>query len=99
MEINGEMTVTCPICKEILYGFEWKKTINEANWMQNEQGEWHNCPMNQKYQPIKYKLAIKQDFVKCELCPGYFLIKDYDYHLKIIHPNNEILTEKDWECV
>ena len=90
------MTVVCPICKSTLYGFTWQKTVNEANWMQNEQGDWHDCPMNQKHQEPKYTRSTKYEYEKCKFCPHFIQINEMDYHLKLWHPNNEILTEEDY---
>ena len=90
------MTVVCPICKNTLYGFTWQKTVNEANWMQNEQGDWHDCPMNQKHQESTYKRATKYDYEKCEFCGRFILIEEMSYHLGLWHKDNEILTDDDF---
>lgn len=90
------MTVVCPICKSTLYGFTWQKTVNEANWMQNEQGEWHDCPMNQKHQEVSYNRATKYEFEKCGLCCRFIRTDEITYHLGLWHPNNEILKDDDF---
>ena len=92
------MTVVCPICKEKLYGFEWKKTKNEANWMQNEQGDWHNCPMNQKHSDQVYKRSTKDEYEKCDFCGRFILIGQMVIHLGLWHKDNEILTDKDFRA-
>ena len=38
----------CPSCKQWLTGFNWTKTKNGKNWLKNSQGQWHDCPKNQK---------------------------------------------------
>ena len=90
------LTVICPICKEKLYGFEWKKTKNDANWMENEQGEWHNCPMNQKHQEVSYTHSTKYDYKKCQFCCRFLQFTEMKNHLNLWHPNNEILTDEDF---
>lgn len=93
------MTVICPICKEKLYGFEWKKTQNDANWMQNELGEWHNCPMNQKNVEQKHIRLTKYDYKKCIFCTGFFLFNEYDDHIRKWHPNDELLTDEAFRVI
>lgn len=93
------MTVICPICKEKLYGFEWKKTKNDANWMQNEQGEWHNCPMNQKNIEPSYTKLTKYDYKQCNLCKRFLLFSEFDDHIRKWHPNNEILTDDSFRVI
>ena len=104
------MTCKCPVCKSTLYGFNWVKTVNGSNWMQNEQQEWHDCPMSPpKFgeSKVKWTKTTKHDYYKCELCPGWLVTIEAHHrlpmlwyiskedHMRVFHPNNEKLSARE----
>ena len=105
----------CPICKTEQYGYNWVSTPKGKKWLKNIEGKWHDCPKSTgKYQSKKQKDFVKvtyKFFDFCELC-SHLLFKEsiklqypqfsgetLTEHLKIFHPNNEILDEIDFMVI
>jgi len=105
----------CPICKTEQHGYNWTATPKGKKWLKNAQGTWHNCPKSTgKYQSKNQKNFVKvtdKFFDFCELC-SHLLFKEsiklqypqfygetLTEHLKIFHPNNEILDEIDFMVI
>jgi len=100
----------CPICKNNLNGFNWVKTKNGKNWLQNNEGQWHDCPKSTgKYESKQKWINITSDDLEfCELCGRfYYKIETFEKypqlekqtleeHVKLWHPNGELLDDIDF---
>jgi len=104
----------CPICKTEQYGYNWVTTPKGKKWLKNTEGKWHDCPKTtSKYQskPTSNTRLIFSDYEFCELCGIHVYKKetlekhkylggtDLTKHLKMFHPNNEILDDIDFMVV
>ena len=104
----------CPICKIEQYGYNWVTTPKGKKWLKNTEGKWHDCPKTtSKYQskPTSNTRLIFSDYEFCELCGIHVYKKetlekhkylggtDLTKHLKMFHPNNEILDDIDFMVV
>lgn len=98
----------CPICKNDIPGFNWVKTKKGKNWLQNNDGQWHDCPKSNG--GVKYKIVnlTNDDLDFCDMC-GRFCIKPETFekhpqlggltiteHVQQWHPNGEILDDIDF---
>ena len=105
----------CPICKTEQYGYNWTATPKGKKWLKNSEGRWHDCPKTtSKYQSKPTSSTTRlvfNDYEFCELC-GVLVYKketlekhkqlsgtDLTEHLKIFHPNNEILDDIDFMVI
>ena len=102
----------CPICKIEQYGYNWVTTPKGKKWLKNAEGSWHNCPKNAGKSSQKDFLKVTDKFFDfCELC-SHLVYKEsiklqypqlygesLTEHLKIFHPNNEILDDIDFMVI
>lgn len=65
----------CPSCKKELVGYNWTKTKNNKNWLQDKSGQWHDCPNAKKWIGGDKKTGTwvfysfkPEDFEFCEFC-------------------------------
>ena len=105
----------CPICKTEQYGYNWTATPKGKKWLKNKDGKWHDCPKTTSKYQSKSTSSITRlvfsDYEFCELCGIHVYKKetlekhkqldgiDLTKHLKILHPNNEILDDIDFMVV
>jgi hypothetical protein len=104
----------CPICKEMIIGYEWTKTKSGKKWLANSDGKWHDCPKStSKFSKTSDKWitlkAIDHEF--CNMCDSWLITfnakKKYpqlhyismEDHIKTFHPNDEILDEIDMKPI
>ena len=102
----------CPICKIEQYGYNWVTTPKGKKWLKNKEGSWHNCPKTAGKLNQKDFLKVTDKFFDfCELC-SHLVYKEsiktqypqlygesLTEHLKIFHPNNEILDDIDFMVI
>ena len=105
----------CPICKIEQHGYNWVTTPKGKKWLRNKDDKWHDCPKTtSKYQSKPTSSTTRlvfNDYEFCELC-GVLVYKketlekhkqlsgtDLTEHLKIFHPNNEILDDIDFMVI
>ena len=102
----------CPICKTEQYGYNWVITPKGKKWLKNAEGSWHNCPNTTSKSKQKDFLKVTDKFFDfCELC-SHLVYKEsiklqypqlngesLTEHLKIFHPNNEILDDIDFMVI
>lgn len=100
----------CPICKTEQYGYNWTVTPKGKKWLKNKDGKWHDCPANKRTKPqtSSYLKLVFNDYKFCELCGIHVYKKEtlekhkqlsglsLTEHLKVFHPNNEILDDIDF---
>jgi hypothetical protein len=103
----------CPICKTEQYGYNWTVTPKGKKWLKNKDGKWHDCPANKKTksQTSSYLKLVFNDYEFCELCGIHVYKKEtlekhkqlsglnLTEHLKMFHPNNEILDDIDFMVI
>lgn len=68
----------CPICKLEQYGYNWVTTKNNKKWLQNSNGQWHDCPAStSKFKSnetfVKRIPLIDKDLMFCYLCDRFIL--------------------------
>lgn len=107
--MNG--TKVCNKCGKKNLGWDYDFNKNTGKWkLENHKridGKWCNKPKEEN----KFKIAKKQDYVKCELClgnTGWCLTEEshernplwnhvsLEKHTEMFHPNNEVLTDEDF---
>jgi len=98
----------CPICKNDIPGFNWVKTKNGKNWLQNSEGQWHDCPKSSSESKFKRINLTNEDHDFCDMC-GRMCIKEevfekypqlggqtLEEHVESWHPNGELLDDIDF---
>lgn len=102
----------CPVCKEFINGYEWTVTKTGKKWLKSMNGQWHDCPKStSKYtgkSKEKWFLLKAEDYIYCDMCGNWLLSPStkekhpdlhyisMDEHIKLQHPNNEILDRVDF---
>ena len=105
----------CPVCKTEQYGYDWTATPKGKKWLKNKDGKWHDCPKTTSKYQSKTTSSITRlvfnDYEFCELCGIHVYKKEtlekhkqlggmnLTEHLKVFHPNNEVLDNIDFMVV